>query len=236
MTSGAKIIAIIPAYNEEKNIGNVIADLRRHAPAVDILVVNDASRDLTAQEALRCGASVVSLPYNLGIGGAVQTGFMYARERGYDIAVQFDGDGQHDAQHLAAIIEPVVSGRLDMCVGSRFLSVEGEFKSSFLRRVGIRFFSALIGALTGQTMTDPTSGFRAFGRRAIELFAREYPVDFPEPESIVIAKHQGARLGEAAVIMHPRLAGSSSIRYLRSGYYMVKVTLAIILCRMKRRR
>ncbi len=231
-----KILVVIPAYNEEGNLSRVIKSIKTRQEPLDPLVVNDASTDRTAREAAEAGAMVISLPCNLGIGGAVQTGFKYARENNYDFAIQFDGDGQHDAAYIAAILEPVLSGRLDMCIGSRFLSIEGEFKSSFLRRMGIRFFSVLIGFLTGQRLSDPTSGFRAFGRKAIGLFAESYPIDFPEPESIVIAKHNGVLIGEAPVIMHARGSGNSSIRYLKSGYYMVKVTLAILLCRLKKRR
>lgn len=228
-----RVLVIIPAYNEAGRVASVIHSLRSKYPAFDLLVINDCSNDSTAQEASGSGTKVVSLPFNLGIGGAVQTGFQYAKENDYDIAIQVDGDGQHDPQYLAKILDPVVSGELDMCIGSRFLS-EGGFKSFFLRRIGIHFFCWLIGILTGRKLTDPTSGFRAVGTRLINLFAQNYPIDFPEPESIVTAQKSGAKIGEVSVVMRQRLSGNSSIRYLKSAYYMLKVTLAIILCTLKK--
>jgi len=231
-----KILVIIPAYNEAGRVGAVIRHLRSGYPDFDLLVVDDCSRDTTVKEAREAGARVVSLPFNLGIGGAMQTGFMYARQNGYDIAIQVDGDGQHDPGSIPDMLRPVISGELDLCIGSRFMASSGNFKSSFLRRIGIRFFSGLISILTGSSLTDPTSGFRVYGKKAIGLFAGSYPIDFPEPESIVIARRHQARIGEVPAVMHPRRGGSSSIRYAKSAYYMIKVTLAIMLCILRKNR
>ena len=231
-----KILVIIPAYNEEASIPFVIKSLKLKYPAFSVVVIDDGSKDLTASRALSLGAFVVSLPFNLGIGGAVQTGFKYAKENNYDFVIQFDADGQHDTDCVEKILKPVYNGELDICIGSRFISNESLFKSTMLRRMGIKFFAFFISLLTGQLTTDPTSGFRAFGRSAINLFAEYYPIDFPEPESIAIARHNGLKIGEAAVIMHPRRGGVSSIRYLKSAYYMVKVTLAIFLCFLRKKR
>lgn len=228
-----RILVIIPAYNEAGRIAKVIYSLKSKYPAFDLLVINDCSGDSTAKEASAAGAKVISLPFNLGIGGAVQTGFKYALDHGYNAALQVDGDGQHDPEYVLTILNPVISGELDLCIGSRFLS-KGGFKSFFLRRIGIRFFCWLIGIFTGKKLTDPTSGFRAVGCGLINLFAKDYPLDFPEPESIVTAQRAGARIGEVAVVMHKRPSGNSSIRYLKSAYYMLKVTLAIILCTLRK--
>jgi len=165
----------------------------------------------------------------LGIGGAVQTGFLYAARYGFDIAIQFDGDGQHDAQFFNKLIEPIVADQADVVVGSRFLPPNLGYQSSWIRRIGIHFFSWLISFLTGMTITDPTSGFRACGRKVIKVFAYDYPLDFPEPESIIEVKKTGARIVEIPVQMKERISGHSSIRYLKTLYYMVKVTFAILL-------
>lgn len=230
-----RTLIIIPAYNEAGNISRVIHELQSVCPSFDLLVINDNSSDTTLAEAQATGANVISLPYNLGIGGAVQTGFQYAYNHGYAFAVQVDGDGQHDPRHIQDILRPLSTGEYNLCIGSRFLDTKG-FQSSFLRRLGIRFFSLLISNLSGQHTSDPTSGFRGGDQKVIALFASGYPVDFPEPESIVIAKRAGCRIGEIPVIMRNRLGGHSSIRFLKSGYYMLKVTIAIILCVLSRKR
>jgi glycosyltransferase involved in cell wall biosynthesis len=224
-----KILIIIPAFNESGNISRTIKEIRGVLlSGVDVLVINDGSTDATANEARDAGAKVLSLPFNLGIGGAVQTGFRYAHEHGYDIAIQVDGDGQHDASYVPQLIAPIANACADMVIGSRFMA-EGGFKSTFSRRIGINFFVHLINVLTGVKVSDPTSGFRAFNRRLIELFARYYPSDFPEPEAVVVAQQAGAVIVEVPVVMRRREAGNSSIRYFKSLYYMIKVTLAIVL-------
>ncbi len=231
--SDYKVLIIIPALNEGRAIGRLVQEIRELHPSVSILVVNDGSKDDTAPEALRAGAFVVSLPYNLGIGGAVQTGFRLAFEEGFDAAVQIDGDAQHDPRYLEAVLGPVLTGELDLCIGSRFISHESGFKSTFARRIGIRFFSWLLSSITRVHLTDPTSGFRASGKMLIRHFADYYPIDFPEPEAIQTAKRLGARIGEVPVKMRKRLGGISSIRMFKTLYYMIKVTLAILIDTLK---
>ena len=232
----AKVLIIVPAFNEGVNIERTVREILAQPVPVEVLVVNDGSVDSTAEIAERAGAKVVNLPFNLGIGGAVQTGYRYAFENDFDIAVQVDGDGQHDPVYLAQLIGPVLQGRVDMCVGSRFLENKAGFRSSFSRRIGIRFFHFLIRLLTGLTVTDPTSGFRACGRRLIELYAQYYPLDFPEPEAIVVARRVGAKIIELPVVMRARKGGKSSIGKRKSMYYMIKVTLAILLHMIKDRK
>ena len=226
---------MIPAYNEGSIIRRLVKEIKRLHPKFPILVINDGSTDSTSKEAADAGAEVVDLPYNLGIGGAVQTGYKIACEDGYDIAVQIDGDAQHDPAYLMDILKPVMSGELDLCIGSRFLNTRSEFKSTFSRRVGIGFFSLLLKTLTGIHLTDPTSGFRATSKTLIKSFARYYPVDFPEPEAIQVAKRLGARIGEVPVNMRKRLGGKSSIRYFATLYYMIKVTMAILIDTLRRK-
>lgn len=233
----AKILVIIPAYNEEQAIAHTLADLKKHCPQADYLVVNDCSDDHTREILSQMGANYVDLPVNLGIGGGVQTGYRYAVDHDYDITVQFDGDGQHRADCLAALIAPIERGEADMTVGSRFLrdGQEGKrgFQSSAARRMGIRFLSGLIRLCTGRTVHDVTSGFRACNREMTALFARAYPQDYPEPEAIVTALRLNKRVQEVPVTMNERQGGVSSIRAFRSLYYMVKVTLAIVLASVR---
>ncbi len=229
-----KILVILPAYNECRNVGQTVRELKSLDFFFEILVIDDGSKDTTAQEASAAGAAVISLPFNLGIGGAVQTGFLYALRHGYDIAVQVDGDGQHDAQYLKTILAPVLSGDADIVVGSRFVGPFLGWRSSPVRRVGIYFFAWLISGLTGFRVTDPTSGFRAFNAPVIKAFAENYPQDFPEPESIMSAKRLGFRLIEVPVQMRKRAHGHSSIRYFQTLYYMIKVTIAILLSMLKK--
>jgi len=228
-TSSKKILAIVPAYNECGNIGRTVEEIRKITPGVDVLVIDDGSLDATAQEAFKAGGRVVSLPFNLGIGAAVQTGFQYAQMYQYEFAVQIDGDGQHDPAFIEKILDPLYRQEADMVVGSRFLEKTGGFKSSFSRRMGINFFVHLINVLTGVKISDPTSGLRAYNKKMIALFSEYYPQDFPEPEAIVVAQQAGGRIIEVPVVMRKREAGSSSIRYFKTLYYMVKVTLAIVL-------
>ena len=221
-------IAIVPALNEEHSIGRVIDELRAFDPGLDVVVVDDGSVDGTSRVAAAKGARVLRLPFNLGIGGAVQTGFRYAFERGYDVAVRVDGDGQHDPAQLGRVLEPVLSGDADIAVGSRFASegVSG-YRSSRPRRIGILLLAWIVSRIVGRRVTDTTSGFQALNREGIALFARDYPHDYPEVEATVMVFRHRLRLLEVPVSMREREHGSSSITALRSVYYMVKVLLAI---------
>jgi glycosyltransferase involved in cell wall biosynthesis len=224
--AGMKRIAIVPALNEEHTVGRVIDELAAFDPGFDVVVVDDGSTDRTAGIAADRGAHVLRLPFNLGIGGAVQTGYRFAFERGYDVAVQVDGDGQPDPTQLPAILGPVLAGEADLCVGSRFAG-PGGYRSSFTRRLGIRLFAGIVSAVVRQKVTDTTSGFRAVNRKGIALFAADYPHDYPEVEATVMCVKHKLRLQEVPVEMRERGAGASSITALRSVYYMTKVLLAI---------
>ncbi|NLF39236.1 glycosyltransferase family 2 protein [bacterium] len=219
-------LAIVPAFNEQDAVQSVLADLACNAPAVDVLVVNDGSTDATAMRAREAGATVVTLPVNLGIGGAVQTGFRYALDHGYAVALQFDGDGQHCAAEIAKLVAPIEAGTADAVIGSRFLGTDG-YKSTPARRAGIRLFEAVNRLLIHQRITDNTSGFRAYNGRAIGLLAREYPHDYPEPEAVILMGRNGLRIAEVPVSMRERAGGASSIRGVRAAYYMVKVLIAL---------
>ena len=219
-------IAIVPALNEEQTVGRVIDEIRAFDPGFDIVVVDDGSTDRTAGVAADRGAHVLRLPFNLGIGGAMQTGFRFAFEQGFEIAVQIDGDGQHDPSQLPKILGPVLAGEADLCVGSRFTG-EGAYRSSFARRVGIKIFAGVVSAVVRQKVTDTTSGFRAVNRKGIALFAADYPHDYPEVEATVMCVKHKLRLTEVPVTMRERGGGASSITAVRSVYYMTKVLLAI---------
>lgn len=223
-----KRLVIIPAYNEAGNIVKTVEDVKKNAPSFDYVIINDCSKDNTLAICKDRGYNVVSLPNNLGIGGGVQTGYRYAKEHGYEIAVQFDGDGQHNASYLEKMAEQMEEENLDMLIGSRYIEKEG-FQSTGLRRLGIRYFTGLIKLLTGATITDPTSGMRMVNRKVIELFAEEYPKDYPEPESVVTLLKLKKKVKELAVIMNEREKGVSSISPLKSVYYMVKVSIAAII-------
>ena len=230
-----RTIALVPALNEEETIAGVVRELRAFDPDVEILVIDDGSNDHTAAIARAAGARVLRLPFNLGIGGAVQTGFRYAFENGFDLAVRVDGDGQHDPSQLAAVVDPVLRGETDIAVGSRYLAPRAEgYRSSATRRLGIRILARVVSLLTRQRITDPTSGFRMTNRRGIELFARDYPHDYPEVEALVMLIRHRLRLVEVPVAMRPRAAGRSSIRALSSVYYMVKVLLALFVGSFRR--
>lgn len=229
------ILVIIPCYNEEANIRRVVERLVQTCPEVDYLVVNDASTDRSEAILRENGFSHVTLPVNLGIGGGVQTGYRYAVENGYRIAVQMDGDGQHDPAYLAAVVEPVAAGKLDMCIGSRFVTREG-FQSSPLRRFGINFLSGLIVLLSGKRVHDVTSGFRATGPAMTAYFANHYAADYPEPEAILSATLSGFSVGEVPVVMEERMGGVSSIRSFKSAYFMIKVSFSLLVNRISIRR
>lgn len=225
---------IIPAYNEAESLPAVIREVRSHMAHADILVVNDGSTDSTGTVAREEKVLLLEHPYNMGIGATVQTGFLYALRNGYDLAAQVDGDGQHHPEFIPDLIAPVLKGEADVIIGSRYLETRG-FQSSILRRAGIRFFSLLNLALTGKRVTDPTSGFRAYNRKAITLLAEDYPSDYPEAESLVLLHNHKILFKEIPVNMRDRQGGISSINFLRSIYYMVKVTLAMIIGTLKRR-
>jgi glycosyltransferase involved in cell wall biosynthesis len=227
-------LAIVPAYNESESIERVIDDLRAHAPDCDVVVVDDHSTDDTAERARRAGAVLLRLPYNLGIGGAVQTGFRYARRRGYRYAFQFDGDGQHPADEVYKLLAPLRDGAADVVIGSRFLEGKG-FQSTAARRVGIRLFQCLSRITSSRRVADTTSGFRAYNERAIAFLVDHYPSDYPEVEAITLLARNGIRIAEVPVQMRDRQGGSSSIGTARSLYYMTKVSLASLVSMGKRR-
>jgi glycosyltransferase involved in cell wall biosynthesis len=220
-------IAVVPAFNEQQNVGRVIEEIRAFDPGLDIVVVDDGSVDATAAVAREHRAIVLRLPFNLGIGGAVQTGFRYACDHGYDLAVRVDGDGQHDASQLGRIIAPVVAGEADIAVGSRFVEDGEGYRSSRSRRVGIRLLAVVVSRIVGRRVTDTTSGFQALNRKGIALFARDYPHDYPEVEAKVMVSRHRLRSVEVPVSMRERSGGRSSITAVRSVYYMLKVLLAI---------
>ena len=228
-----KILVIVPAYNEECCVEGVIEDLKSVFPAGDILVVNDGSGDLTSDIARNLGARVIDLPYNLGIGGAVQTGFLYAVHKGYDAAIQFDADGQHHADQIEKILKPFLSDSADLVVGSRFLS-DGGFTSSVQRRIGSKMLSFVVSSIVGSRITDTTSGFRVYGRKTLEFFSSVYPEDYPEVEAFILAHKKGLRIMEVPSEIGPRTGGRSSITFSQAFYYMVKVLLAISVDLMKR--
>ena len=223
-----KKLIIIPAYNESENIEKTIRSIKENAKGFDYIVINDCSTDDTKRICERNGYNIISLPINLGIGGAVQTGYKYAWQNGYDMAVQVDGDGQHDPAFLETMANYILEEKCDMVIGSRFINKEG-FQSSGARRIGIRYFTALIKFLTGVKITDPTSGLRMINRYVIKIFAVDYPRDYPEPESVVAILRQKKNVREIPVIMKAREGGVSSISPKKSVYYMIKVTLAILI-------
>ena len=231
-----KKIVIIPAYNEISNIRTTVQDILDHAPGFDYVIINDCSQDGTMRFCTEQGMNIINLPVNLGIGGAVQTGYLYAWRNGYDVAVQFDGDGQHDASYLGEMADSLQAQQADMVIGSRYIKKEG-FQSSGIRQFGIRYFSALIKLLTGKRVTDPTSGMRMVNRDVMKIYSEDYPVDYPEPESVVMILRMGKKVSEIPVIMRERQGGVSSISPRKAVYYMIKVTLAILMeCLRKRRK
>ena len=217
-----KKLVIIPAFNESASIERAVDDIRQNAPGFDYIVINDCSTDDTLEVCRKNG-----------IGGAVQTGYLYGCQNGYDLAVQFDGDGQHDASYLEQMAEELERTGSDMVIGSRFIEKEG-FQSSGLRRVGIRYFSVLIKLMTGKLVTDPTSGMRMVNRQVMEIYAQNYQKDYPEPESAMAILRMGKKVTELPVVMREREEGRSSIAGFKSAYYMIKVTLAILMERLRR--
>jgi glycosyltransferase involved in cell wall biosynthesis len=221
-----KILIIIPALNEEETLRGVILGIRSFLSQADILVVNDGSTDSTGNITREEGVLILEHPYNMGIGATMQTGFLYALRNGYDIAIQVDGDGQHHPEFLPSLIKPLLAGQSNLVIGSRYL-LDGGFKSTFPRKLGIKFFSSLVWIFTRKRVTDPTSGFRAVDRKTLELFSEEYPPDYPEVEALISAYKKGLHFQEIPVTMRNRQGGASSIGILSALYYMVKVTLSI---------
>jgi glycosyltransferase involved in cell wall biosynthesis len=232
--SAGRLVAIVPAWNEAGAIARVVSEITGVAPDIEVVVVDDASSDDTAGIAEAQGATVLRLPFNVGIGGAVQTGFRYALEAGYQRAVRLDGDGQHDASQIPRILAPIEAGAADLVIGSRFVDPGGAYRPPFARRMGIRVFARLVTVLGGQKVTDTTSGFIALDRAGIELFAAEYPHDYPEVEATLVALRSGLRLAQVQVEMRERTTGTSSITFIRSLYYILKVTLALLVASMRR--
>jgi glycosyltransferase involved in cell wall biosynthesis len=222
-----RILVVIPAYLEERSIGELVRSLRARCP-YDVLVVNDGSTDRTSEAAREAGATVLDLPCNLGIGGAVQTGFLYARDHGYDVVVRIDGDGQHEVEDIPKVLEPVLAGRADAVIGSRFLG-QAEYRGSIPRIFGIQHFRWLVNLFTGYRVTDPTSGYFAINRRLIEFYSNHYPSDYPEVDAYILMHRLGARALEVPVRMYDRAEGKSSITTFRAVYYMVKVTLSFLI-------
>ena len=227
-----KKLIIIPAYNENVSICNTVNEIKKNVPEFDYVVINDCSTDDTGKICESEGFNVVNLPINLGIGGAVQTGYKYALEHGYECAVQVDGDGQHDPCFLRQMAEELEKGDANMVIGSRFITREG-FQSSNVRRFGIKYFSTLIKLVTGVKITDPTSGLRMIDREIIKIYAQDYPKDYPEPESIVTVLKKRKKVKEIPVIMRERNGGVSSISPRKAVYYMIKVTLAVLIAAIR---
>ena len=228
-----KRLIIIPAYNEAENIVKTVEAIKEKAKGFDYIIINDCSTDRTKNICEENGYNVINLPINLGIGGAVQTGYKYAYNHDYDIAVQVDGDGQHDPLFLGVMAQYLEEHSADMVIGSRFIEKKG-FQSSRARRIGIVLFTKLIKIMTGATITDPTSGLRMVGRNVIELFSNDYPRDYPEPESVVAILRRHMKVIEIPVVMKEREGGVSSISLKKSVYYMIKVTLAILIERIRK--
>lgn len=226
-------LVIIPAYNEGENIKSTVEEVLKKAEGFDYVVINDCSTDDTKKICEKNHFNIINLPINLGIGGAVQTGYRYAYEQGYDVRMQVDGDGQHDPEFLQTMANYLAENQLDMVIGSRFIEKRG-FQSSSARRVGIKFFSWLIKLLTGKRITDPTSGLRMVGRDVMGIFSRDYPRDYPEPESVVAVLKRNMKVEEIPVVMYERSGGVSSISLKKSIYYMVKVTLAILIEKIRK--
>jgi glycosyltransferase involved in cell wall biosynthesis len=232
----ARILIIVPAFNEEKNIRKVIQSLYDFNPDYHCLVVNDGSKDNTQQEAEANGlATVIQLPANLGIGGAVQTGFKYALYNNYDIAVQFDGDGQHLASEIPKLLQPLQDNTYDVCIGSRFVEKTAGFQSTFARRIGIKIFAIMSHFLIKHTITDSTSGFRAYNKASIAFLAANYPTDYPEPETVILLGKNDFKLGEVSTEMAARQGGESSISGFKSMHYMIKVILAMVMTAQRKK-
>lgn len=229
-----KTLVIIPALNESHSVGEVIGKIQTYAPWADIAVINDGSTDGTGRIAADCGVIVLNMPYNVGIGAAVQTGFIFAAQHGYEVTVQNDGDGQHDPAEIPLLVSTLMEGNADIIIGSRYIEDRG-YITPWPRRIGIIILANIISLIMRQRVTDPTSGFRASNRKTLTLCARTYPHDYPEPEAVVMLHRAGLRIQEIPVTMNPRYGGQSSITPVRSGYYMFKVILAILIGLLRQR-
>ena len=231
-----KIAVVIPCYNEEDSIQSLLEDFERYTSGLEddytAIIVNDCSKDATRQIAGKLNCVLLDLPVNLGIGGAVQTGFKYGLLYDYDLVIQMDGDGQHPPSEITKLVEAYKAGKGEVIIGSRFIENQG-FQSTQIRRVGIQYFSFLIKALTGNVISDPTSGFRAFGRKAIQIVCSYYPEKYPEPEILIVFYHHGLKMTEIPVVMKDRQGGTSSINSWKSAYYMIKVTLGILFSHLR---
>lgn len=234
-----KVLLIIPAYDEDANIlrtcQNILDYNKKHHTNYDFIVINDSSNDSTGKILDEADLPHIDHVYNLGIGGAMQTGYKYARDYGYDIAVQFDGDGQHSIDFVANLIQPILDNRADLVIGSRFITKTGKFRSTFTRRIGIKLISGYMKLLTRRRITDTTSGFRACNRRLIETFARDYPNEYPEPVTTTFCLLHGERVTEIPVTMNARTAGSSSIHTWKNVYYMINVFLTLLVVKIRGR-
>lgn len=228
----SKVLVIIPAYNEEGAIVNTISNLTKTCKNIDYVIINDCSKDSTYDICVKNKYNVINLPANLGIGGAVQTGYKYAYRNGYDIAIQMDADGQHDAKYIKDLIKAIENGN-DLAIGSRFIDKKG-FQSTFIRRIGIKLYSFIIRIFTGVLITDTTSGFRDVGKKIIKVFAKDYPVDYPEPETNALIAKGKYKIVEIPMKMLERDSGKSSITPIKSIYYAIKVGLAVLLACLKK--
>ncbi len=233
--SQGQVLVVIPAHDEEESLARTVAEVRAKAPGVDLLVVDDGSTDRTAQVARAAGAPLVSLPVNLGVGAALQTGFRYALAKGYDVAVQLDADGQHDPAYLAPLLRPVLEGQADVAIGSRYVSGRSSYRAPLLRRLGMVFFSWVVRAAAGRRIADTTSGFRAYGRAVMKAGLHDFPKDFPDAPLLIALARRGFRLVEVPVEMRAREAGQSFYTWTRSLYYPYKCLLASVMVLLRRR-
>ena len=230
-------LVVIPAYNEHGRIGEIVRAVKRILPSTNVLVINDCSLDDTGREASEAGATVVSHPINLGYGAALETGYLYALKYGYELVIQMDGDGQHLPTEIPHLLVPVSAGDADIVIGSRYLSSQNTYKTSFFRRTGQKFFAMLLSLITGYKITDPTSGFQCLQRKAVELFSRgQFPHDFPDADVLLMAHYAGFRVQEVPVVMVERSSGESMHAGLKPLYYVIKMILAIGMVILSQRR
>lgn len=222
-----KVLIIIPAFNEENNLPKVLIDVQQHIPYADILVINDGSTDRTLDICIERNINFVTTVYSLGIGGAMQTGYKFALENDYDIAIQLDGDGQHSAKEIDRLLEPLLKGNADVVIGSRFIEDKG-YKFTIPRLIGIKLFSFITSIITQNKITDVTSGFRAVNRKTIRFFANEYAEDFPDAETLIMLSFSGFIITEIPAIMHQRMSGHSSIDSIKSIKYLFKTSISIL--------